>query len=156
MFKHIAYPAIFTKDGNYICVDFPDLEGCLTQGETIEEAYFAAKEALALYLDTVGECPPPSAVEAVKPSDGEFVMLVEPHAEGEILDAKEVDVQKILNECLEKSGYSKYKVAQIMGISESYVNFIFSGKRKPSPQIAQRMGTLLNFDWRIFYTPKAN
>lgn len=67
MFKHIAYPAIFTKDGNYICVDFPDLEGCLTQGETIEEAYFAAKEALALYLDTVGECPPPSAVEAVKP-----------------------------------------------------------------------------------------
>ena len=37
MFKHIAYPAIFTKDGNYICVDFPDLEGCLTQGETIEK-----------------------------------------------------------------------------------------------------------------------
>ena len=89
MFKHIAYPAIFTKDGNYICVDFPDLDGCLTQGETIEEAYFAAKEALALYLDTVGECPPPSAVEAVKPSDGEFF-----HARGTACGRRDLGRQR--------------------------------------------------------------
>ena len=32
-------------------VEFPDLPGCLTQGDTLEEAYQYAKEALNLYLD---------------------------------------------------------------------------------------------------------
>jgi Uncharacterized conserved protein len=45
-----VYPAIFTEeDGNYI-VEFPDLEGCLTYGESIEDALVQAEEALEGYL----------------------------------------------------------------------------------------------------------
>ena len=46
----ILYPAKITyskKDNSYLD-EFPDLEGCLSQGSTIEEALSKAKEALTL------------------------------------------------------------------------------------------------------------
>lgn len=48
----ISYPAIFHEDDNSYFVEFPDLEGCLSSGDTIELAYENAKEALGLYLDS--------------------------------------------------------------------------------------------------------
>lgn len=46
----VAYQAIFKKEKNGIIVTFPQLEGCLTQGQTIEEAIFMARNALGIYL----------------------------------------------------------------------------------------------------------
>ncbi|MDK8254131.1 MAG: type II toxin-antitoxin system HicB family antitoxin [Dialister micraerophilus] len=45
------YPAIFTKEetGKF-AVEFPDLEGCLTCGDSFEDAMKNASEALGLYL----------------------------------------------------------------------------------------------------------
>ncbi len=48
----IYYPAVFHKDENSYWVEFPDLEGCLTEGDTLEEAFAMAKDALGTYLDT--------------------------------------------------------------------------------------------------------
>ena len=49
--KKYFYPAIFHDgDGSY-WVEFPGLEGCVTQGETFDEAYAMATEALGLYLE---------------------------------------------------------------------------------------------------------
>ncbi|MDR1917921.1 MAG: type II toxin-antitoxin system HicB family antitoxin [Christensenellaceae bacterium] len=49
-----ALPAIFTKDGEYYCVNFPDFEGtnygCFTQGKGIENALFMANDALCMTL----------------------------------------------------------------------------------------------------------
>ena len=47
----ISYPAIFHEEDNSYWVEFPDLEGCFSSGETIEEAFENAKEAVGLYLD---------------------------------------------------------------------------------------------------------
>ena len=47
----IFYPAVFHEDDNSYWVEFPDLEGCFTNGLTIEEAFLNASEALGLYLD---------------------------------------------------------------------------------------------------------
>ena len=47
----ISYPAIFYEEDNSYWVEFPDLEGCFSSGETIEEAFENAKEAVGLYLD---------------------------------------------------------------------------------------------------------
>ena len=47
----ISYPAIFYEEDNSYWVEFPDLEGCFSSGETIEEAFEDAKEAIGLYLD---------------------------------------------------------------------------------------------------------
>ena len=45
------YPAIFTKEetGKY-AVEFPDLQGCFTCGDNLDEAMKNASEALGLYL----------------------------------------------------------------------------------------------------------
>ena len=47
----ISYPAVFHEDGNSYFVEFPDLQGCLSSGDTIELAFENAKEALGMYLD---------------------------------------------------------------------------------------------------------
>lgn len=44
------YPAVFTKDGDFYIVKFPDIEGCYTQGETLSEAVEMAEDALCLML----------------------------------------------------------------------------------------------------------
>lgn len=51
----ILYPAIFREDDNSYFVEFPDLEGCLSSGNTIESAYENAKKALGFYLDKEGD-----------------------------------------------------------------------------------------------------
>lgn len=45
------YPAIFhlAEEGGY-WVEFPDLSGCITEGDTFEEAYEMAQQALSEYL----------------------------------------------------------------------------------------------------------
>lgn len=49
MKKHF-YPTIFHEENGGYWVEFPHLEGCQTQGDTFEEAYNMATEALGLYL----------------------------------------------------------------------------------------------------------
>ncbi|PNB45827.1 pilus assembly protein HicB, partial [Pseudomonas sp. GW456-E7] len=44
------YPALFDYDDDGITVTFPDLPGCITCGNTDEEALTMAKEAMALHL----------------------------------------------------------------------------------------------------------
>lgn len=44
------YPAIFHKEDNAYWVEFPDLEGCNSCGDTLEETMENAQEALGLYL----------------------------------------------------------------------------------------------------------
>lgn len=48
----IVYPAKILKNetGQYT-IDFIDLEGCITEGDTLLEALENAKEAMGLYLD---------------------------------------------------------------------------------------------------------
>ncbi len=76
-----AYPAIFTpeEDGTY-SIDFPDLEGCYTCGDSIEDGLEMAEDALALvlygYEKDGREIPAPSAPSSLKLSENEFVNYV--------------------------------------------------------------------------------
>ncbi len=51
-FLSLEYPIdiIADPDGGYVAV-FPDLPGCMTQGETLEEVIYMAKEARELWLE---------------------------------------------------------------------------------------------------------
>ena len=77
MAKYV-YPAIFTpeKEGGY-SVLFPDLEGCYTCGDDLQDALFMANDVLAFVLydyESEGrEIPAPSKAENVEKSDGDFV-----------------------------------------------------------------------------------
>jgi predicted RNase H-like HicB family nuclease len=46
-----TYPAIFrpAKEGGY-CIEFPDLPGCFSQGETIDECMFMSADAASMWL----------------------------------------------------------------------------------------------------------
>lgn len=49
------YPAIFHKEDDGFWVEFPDLQGCYSDGDTIEEVFSNASEALAGYCVTLLE-----------------------------------------------------------------------------------------------------
>lgn len=77
------YPALFVPgDVDGYTVTFPDLPGCITEGDSLEEALHMAKEALELHLwgmeDDHDPIPQPTAPESVQiPEDGGFVAVVE-------------------------------------------------------------------------------
>lgn len=75
------YPAVFTEEneGGY-SVSFPDLPGCFTEGDTLEQAYEMAFDAIGLYVHSAdGETsfPMASNPKQLKAGDNEFVVLVE-------------------------------------------------------------------------------
>ena len=82
MLKKLFYPAVFTPedDGGY-SVAFPDMNGCFTQGETIEEAYEMAFDALGLAIDFLESekrtIPSPSAPNQIKLNENEFIVIIE-------------------------------------------------------------------------------
>ncbi len=71
MFK--SYPAlIHSEDGFWI--EFPDLEGCQTFGENIDDTLYHAEEALGLYLasrlDNGQEIPEASPITDIECDEG--------------------------------------------------------------------------------------
>ena len=145
------YPAIFHEEGTAFWVSFPDLEGCFTQGETLEEAFAMAKEALALYLDGMKELPKATEMKDIKTEEGETVMLVEADNADDIVYIKNSNIPKYIENGLEEKGYTKNQVAFILDVDRSYLTHIVKGERVPSVDMAKRIGMLLGFDWKIFY-----
>ncbi len=74
-----AYPAIMHEEDGLYWVEFPDLEGCYSDGDTLAEAAKNAEEALGLYLCSLIErdqsVPAPSEMSAIQPQEG-FLTLV--------------------------------------------------------------------------------
>jgi predicted RNase H-like HicB family nuclease len=55
MYMSYKVSIVIEKDDNGYYVYCPELEGCHTQGDTIEEAMDNIKEAIELYLETLSE-----------------------------------------------------------------------------------------------------
>ncbi len=74
----IAYPALFeyNDEDKVFNVRFPDLPGCLTYGDTIDEAKEMAREALTGFLQSIDarklKIPNPSKLK------GDEVVYIEP------------------------------------------------------------------------------
>jgi len=75
----LVYPAVFTEEDGCYIVEFPDLEGCQTFADTLDEALEYAEEALTGYLLTLLEAEEipakPTEIKKVNPQDG-FVSLI--------------------------------------------------------------------------------
>ena len=80
IFMKYIYPAVFTKDGDFYVVSFPDLDGCYTQGSTLQEAFEMASDILCLTLynleDSKAEIPAPSEIKNIKIGPFDFTSLV--------------------------------------------------------------------------------
>lgn len=150
--KDIVYPAIFhkTEEGGF-WVEFPDLPECLTEGNTVEEALNMAGDALFVWSDVNELRPEPTDVSAIKTENGDFVTLVkaQPYESEEAIKFKAAEA---VENGLTQRRLNKSQAAQILGVDRSYFTYIISGKKTPSPDMAKRIGLLLDFDWRIFYS----
>lgn len=75
----IGYIALFTEMENHqFFVEFPDLPGCFSQGDSLEEAICNAQEALAIYYtEKDGKLPPPSGLTSIqKANPGVIIQMV--------------------------------------------------------------------------------
>ena len=74
-----VYPAVFHQEDNAYWVEFPDLPGCQSFGDTLPETMAEAQEALAAYVLTLLEqgkpLAQPSDIGVITPEDG-FTSLV--------------------------------------------------------------------------------
>ncbi len=77
----LIYPAVFHTEDDQVWVEFPDLEGCQSFGDSISEALDGAKEALEGYCITLLEekhtLPIVSDIKTIKTDESSFVSLVE-------------------------------------------------------------------------------
>ena len=149
--KKIIYPAIFHKEenGGY-WVEFPDLPGCLTSGETLEEAFLMAGDALDCFLDGTKDQPKATPITEIKVNKGDVVQMIQP-APYLSEDAKNYLVEEAIEKGLEDRKLSRNQAATILAVDRSYITHILNGKKTPSPEMAKRIALLLGFDWRIFY-----
>jgi len=75
------FPAVFTVEYEGISVEFPNLPGCLTCGDTEEEALRMAKDALELHLYGLEEdgekIPNPSKISQLGIDKNQFIALID-------------------------------------------------------------------------------
>jgi predicted RNase H-like HicB family nuclease len=76
-----VYPAVFSYDTDGITIEFPDLPGCITFGDTEQEAIQNAKEALELHLFGLEEdeeyIPPASHINELNVHSDQTVILID-------------------------------------------------------------------------------
>lgn len=82
MGNQLFYPAVFQpeEDGGF-SIFFPDIEGCVTQGETLEESYQMAFNALGITLSYLEDeklvIPKASAPQDIHLEEGQYVVIIE-------------------------------------------------------------------------------
>jgi predicted RNase H-like HicB family nuclease len=115
----ISYPALIYKDGDAFSIEFPDLPGCVTFGNTISDALVSASEALGLFVATLIEedlaVAPPSDLTKQKSEKG-FYSLVTTDVDNYFSESKSVKktltIPKWLNVKAERSGINFSNVLQ--------------------------------------------
>lgn len=91
-----VYPAVFypEEEGAY-SVLFPDLKGCVTQGDDLYDALFQAQDALNFWLDyledTGKKIPTASDIRTIALEGEQFVTLIRADTDAwRLLNAKKV------------------------------------------------------------------
>lgn len=76
------YYSLFTQEKDYIDITFPDLKGCISFGNNLEEALYMSKDALEVYLlvleDEKMDIPKPSTYQELqaKLNDNQQLQLI--------------------------------------------------------------------------------
>lgn len=79
--QKVFYPVVFHPEEVGYSVSVPDIDGCFTQGDDMNEAVSMAQEAMGLmledYFDSDQPFPAPSTPDSIHLEQGEFVAMVE-------------------------------------------------------------------------------
>jgi antitoxin HicB len=137
-----SYPArikYIAEDKTYF-VEFPDLPGCLTEGDNLEEAKRNAKEALTGYLSSVFDrnlkIPDPSVLK------GKNIYCIEPEPE--------VTIPILLRKLRETRKLTQGDIARVLGISyQAYQRLEKPGKSNPTIKTLERLAKVFNKELRL-------
>lgn len=136
MAKYI-FPAVFdpNEDGSYT-ITFPDLPGCVTEGDSMDEALLMAADAMALHLygmerdgDIIPQPTKPADVSLEGTDAGAFVSLIQARTEpirDELLNRavkKTLTIPQWLNDEAESAGVNfsqtlQFALKEKLGIAE--------------------------------------
>lgn len=74
--KNIFYPVVFHPEEVGYSVSAPDIEGCFTQGDTIDETLEMIQDAIGLMLEDCEKIPSPSDPRKIQTDGKDFVVVV--------------------------------------------------------------------------------
>lgn len=110
----LIYPAIFHKDENSYWVTFPDLIGCQSFGDTIDETLENGKEALEGYclniLESNKKMPTPSNIQDIKVEKDCFSTLINEEDFDPFYSSKNMNRLKKSIEQMENNGGTIHEV----------------------------------------------
>ena len=138
----ICYPAVIEYDGedDAYHVSFPDLPGCLTFGNTIDDARENAKEALSAYLESIDSRK--LKVPAASELTGSNVFPIEPETS--------VGFAIWLKQRREAMGMSQSEVAEQLGIAyQTYQRIEDPAKSNPTLKTMLKLEKV--FDHRLVH-----
>lgn len=75
--KTVFYPAVFLKEQIGYSVRIPDIDGCFSEGDTMNEACKNALEAIGLNLEDCKAYPAPSEPDKITLGKDEFIVMLE-------------------------------------------------------------------------------
>lgn len=129
---------IVKEDNDNYLVEFPDLEGCLTEGETLQEALSNAKEALDGWL--AASCDRDLKIPEPKfNKTGKNYFLIP-------VDIK-IEFAIKLRRIRKKRGLSQSEVARLLGISQqAYAKFESPDSTNPSLNTIQKLSDALDIE----------
>lgn len=136
----IKYQAKIYKDGKSYSVEFPDLPGCFSMGDSLEEAKKMAQEALSLYLEEAKD--PQWNVPKPKTRKGKGYFWIRP--------SLEVTIPLMLRQKRIEGGLTQTNMAQKLGITIQQVQKLETpGKSNPTVKTLERISQALNVDLEI-------
>jgi len=138
----VRYPGIIHDDPDGFWIEFPDLKGCVTQGDTMEQLMAMAEEALSLYLEDYIESE--KELPAASSPQGRNIIYIEPYPEIAIpLTIKELRKQQKLSqtEIAERIGVKYQTYQQIENINK------FNATVKTLNKIARALGKRLKIEF---------
>ena len=103
---NLSYPAVIHREDNSYWIEFPDLEGCHTFADSLEEIFDEAKEALGAYCSTLLDegktLPKPSDIASTEHSGDDILALVEVPTRGQRSVKKTLTIPSWLNTMAEQ------------------------------------------------------
>ena len=107
----LIYPAIFHHEDNAYWVEFPDLIGCQTFGQTISETIDNAREALEVYavslIENKENLPQPSDISRLTVENGCFASIIDVDLSAYFKKAKAVKKTLTIPEWLNDAAIEK-------------------------------------------------
>ena len=109
--KKYFYPAIFSKEGNSYSVKFLDFENIFTFGDSFDDAYYMAQDALyAMLLEYKDKLPAPTSDYMkikVKPNEFISMVLLDPIEHEKKISSKSVNTTVTMPEWLKNLADTK-------------------------------------------------